>query len=86
MMKRRKKDSIYERAIRLVEGGVVMVDGVSVRAIKSPIDEKPCDLCEMDSICTKEDGRDMPYVCQECDEITCWSYYLKLVLPRKNKG
>ena len=68
-----KRDPIHEKAIRLIEGGVVEVDSHFVRIKQSSCEWDICGLCEMDSIC--HEGTEMCHVCRECDEITdkhCW--------------
>ena len=78
-MNRRKNDieSIHSKAIRLLEGGVVEVQGLSVvvRAEKWLCD--PCFVCEMDSIC--HFGSDMCNVCHECDIISMKDCFLVLI-------
>lgn len=68
---------IHEKAIRLLEGGVVEVDGLFVRAIKLNIGYDACYICDMDCLCHKE--TEMCDVCLECDLIGDYIYYLKLV-------
>lgn len=72
-----KCNSIHEKAIRLVEGGIVEVDGVFVRAIKAPVDYITCEVCDMDCLCHL--GTEMADVCEECDSVGNWGYYLKLI-------
>lgn len=72
-----KCNSIHEKAIRLLEGGVVEVDGLFVRAVKINCMYDTCDLCEMDCLC--HFGAEMYEVCKECDSIDVNYYYLKLV-------
>lgn len=68
---------IHDKAIRLLEGGIVEVDGLFVRAIKSDFWFEACDLCEMDCLC--HSGTEMIDVCKECDSIDVDYVYLKLV-------
>lgn len=75
----KKLKSLHERAIRLVEGGIVHVDGHAVRAIKAPIDELPCNVCDMDCLCHVDDDTEMPFLCGVVDEVGRDCYYLKLV-------
>lgn len=70
-------DRIHEKAIRLIEGGVVEVDGLFVRAVRTNVMYDTCDLCEMDCLCRI--GTEMLDVCKECDRINANYYYLKLV-------
>lgn len=70
---------IYKSAKRLAEGDVVLVDGLYVRAIKAPVDMFSCDICEMDCIGHKMEGRIMPHVCAEVDRLENWEHYLKIV-------
>ena len=71
-----KEKEIHDKAIRLLEGGKVIVDGLSVKMAKCPTEELACDICEMDSICNM--GSDMCSVCMECDVISRNSCYLIL--------
>lgn len=71
--------SLHERAVRLVEGGIVEVDGLMVKAIKAPIDFYPCESCDMDCLCHKDDDTEMAYLCMEVDSVGRDGYYLKLV-------
>ena len=45
---------IHEKAIRLLEGGHVEVDGHWVFAQIASDQYYPCECCEMDSICTQD--------------------------------
>ena len=72
-----KKQTIHDKAIRLIEGGLVDVDGHCVRLNKTSGRWDICMLCEMDCLCTT--GSEMSSVCQECDDITQKDCYLVLV-------
>lgn len=61
------KESIHDKAIRLIEGGIVTVDGFSVKLDGDAYNFDPCLCCEMDSIC--HIGTEMCLVCVECDHI-----------------
>lgn len=65
-MNRERK--IHDKAIRLIEGGIVEVDGLSVRMRYEAENEMVCLDCEMDSICRRDS--EMYDVCTECDIIT----------------
>lgn len=69
--------TIHEKAIRLVEGGVVEVSGLSVRLVKDSNIFDPCFTCEMDCLC--HFGNDMHLLCRECDIITKKNCFLILV-------
>ena len=71
-----KEKEIHDKAIRLLEGGIVNVDGLNVKMDKCPIEAFSCDRCEMDSIC--KFGSDMANVCRECDMISKDDCYLIL--------
>ena len=71
------KNSIHEKAIRLVEGGIVDVDGHSVKLGKAPYIFDPCYCCEMDSLC--HIGNEMCNVCTECQNITQMDCFLVLI-------
>lgn len=62
------KNSVHEKAIRLVEGGIVEVGGISVILHSEPDIFDPCFCCDMDSLC--HFGTEMHLVCRECDSIT----------------
>lgn len=76
-MTKSKCDIIHDKAIRLIEGGVVEVDGLFVRAIKVDNIFGICSNCSMDCLCHL--GTEVLDVCTECDEINGGNYYLKLV-------
>ena len=60
--------TIHEKAIRLIEGGVVEISGMSVIMRHEPNLEDPCMLCDMDCLCYM--GNDICDLCMECDVIT----------------
>lgn len=70
----KKKESVHEKAIRLIEGGIVNVNGHSVKLVKNPYLFDPCFCCEMDCLC--HFGTDMHLVCRECDDITKMDCFL----------
>lgn len=67
--------SVHDKAIRLIEGGLVACNGLVVRAIDFRGESIACDYCDMDSACNME----MTELCAECDMITHTRHYLKLV-------
>ena len=69
-------ETIHDKAIRLVEGGIVEIDGLCVAMRHEPDLFTPCSLCEMDSICHKGSG--ICDLCEECDAITREDCYLVL--------
>ena len=71
-----KEKEIHDKAIRLLEGGIVEVDGHGVKIGKCPIEAFSCDRCEMDSICHM--GTEMCAVCTECEYISGQDCYLIL--------
>lgn len=71
------KNSVHEKAIRLVEGGIVDVNGHSVQLVKDPYMFDPCYCCEMDCLCHKDN--EMYNVCVECDNITQMDCFLVLI-------
>lgn len=78
-MKKMKHDPLYEKAVRLAEGGIVEIAGHFVRAVNVPDAECPCDLCEMDSACRKE----MTDLCAELDAYTRSKNLLKFAYKKK---
>ena len=71
------KQSIHKKAIRLIEGGIVEVDGHSVRLVKIPDMFDTCCHCDMDCLC--HTGTEICDVCIECVEISKKNCILKLV-------
>lgn len=78
-MKSMKHDPLYEKAVRLAEGGIVEIAGHFVRAVNVPAAECPCDLCEMDSACRME----MTDLCAELDAYTRSKNLLKFAYKKK---
>ena len=79
----KNKQSIHEKAIRLLEGGVVEVDGHSVKLVQIPDEFDTCNECEMDCLC--HIGTEMCYVCIECVRISKKNCILKLVISSRNR-
>ena len=77
------KQSIHEKAIRLIEGGIVDVDGHSVKLVNVPDMFDTCNSCEMDCLC--HIGTEMYYVCIECVGISKKNCILKLVTSSSNR-
>lgn len=71
------KQSIHEKAIRLIEGGIVDVDGHSVKLVNVPDMFDTCNSCEMDCLC--HIGTEMYYTCIECVGISKKNCILELV-------
>ena len=71
------KLSIHEKANRLIEGGIVDVDGHSVKLVLIPDKFDTCNYCEMNSLCRI--GTEMYYVCIECIGISNKNCILELV-------
>lgn len=78
-MNRKKEDidSLHSKAIRLLEGGVVSVQGLSVKVVVDNYLFDPCFVCEMDSLCHY--GTDIHLLCRECDIISRKDCFLVLV-------
>lgn len=72
------KMSIHDKAVRLVEGGIVEVDGLCVVLHRDKYIFDPCFYCETDCLCHK--GTEMCSVCEECDKITKEDCFLSLVV------
>lgn len=71
--KQSKEMSLHDKAIRLLEGGVVACSGHAVRVVGVIDNDKSCLLCDMDSACDDE----MIELCAECDSITHSKHILK---------
>lgn len=76
-----KRMSIHDKAIRLIEGGIVDVDGHAVELGWSTYFINPCIHCDMGSLCHV--GTEMCAVCEECDRIKGYDCYLNLVESKK---
>lgn len=77
------KQSIHEKAIRLIEGGIVDVDGHSVKLVNVPDMFDTCNSCEMDCLC--HIGTEMYYVCIECVGISKKNCILELVTSSSDR-
>lgn len=68
--------SVHDKAIRLLEGGIVEIQGDWFSLIQLPedFDDVPCIECELDSICRIE----IADVCSECDAISNRNCILRL--------
>ena len=69
-----KAKTIHEKAIRLLEGGLVEIDGLVFSIDEAGPEVDPCYDCQLDSICSQN----ILSVCFEADVIT--NTYHKLIL------
>ena len=69
-----KQVTLHDKAVRLVEGGVVECAGHFVRFERCPEDHIGCEVCEMDCICRME----MTDLCAECCSLIDSDGYLRL--------
>lgn len=65
---------VHTKAIRLLEGGVVEVGGLFLRALEFSGVTDPCDYCDLDSACRTPINE----VCKECDLISGRYYCLSI--------
>lgn len=72
-----REKEIHDKAIRLIEGGIVEVDNLCVKMKYGSDDKLVCLNCEMDCIC--REGTGMNDLCVECDLITGKYCFLVLV-------
>ena len=79
-----KKLSVHEKAIRLLEGGIVDVDGYSVSLVVIPDSIESCYHCVMDCLC--HIGSEMCDVCIKCVEISKKNCILELVTSSNNRS
>lgn len=63
-----KQSELHEKAVRLVEGGIVKVAGHFVRMYSEKYIFDPCFGCEMDCLC--HFGNDIHLLCRECDAVS----------------
>lgn len=75
--KKTKTPTLHDLAVRLCEGGIVEVGGVSVGLGLDSYIFDPCFVCEMDSLCHK--GNDVCNLCEECDQLTKKDCFLILI-------
>ena len=67
MAKTTKKElSDHDKAIRLLEGGLVEIDGLVFSIDEAGPEDDPCYSCELDSICSQN----ILNICMEADKIT----------------
>ena len=73
--------TIHDKAIRLLEGGVVEIDcnWFRVRQLPDDFDDNPCLECNLDSIC----GMEHTDVCGECEAISKKRCCLQLASENK---
>lgn len=64
---------LHDKAIRLLEGGIVQVDTHWVRAMSLSYNSDSCEACSMDSACSPE----MSALCSEVECISRKPYILK---------
>lgn len=64
--KTEKKQSDHDKAIRLLEGGLVEIDGLLFSIDDAGIEDDACNSCQLDSICSVN----ISNVCLEADLIT----------------
>lgn len=64
---------LHDKAIRLLEGGIVEIDGHFVKASEVEDVDNPCELCNMDSACRMN----MTDLCGEVESISRKRYLLK---------
>ena len=74
----RKIKLLHQKAVTLCEGGVVEVNGLSVRAKRVPDYCDACQHCEMDSACDMQ----MNLLCDECDKYDMHKHILYFNKPR----
>lgn len=74
-----EKLSVHDKAIRLLEGGIVEADNLLVACRNYEGDDISCYECHMDSLCHVDS--EICDVCYECDDITNSQHILFLVNP-----
>lgn len=80
-MDKKGKMTVHDKAIRLLEGGIVEIDGDWFRLIRFPdyYDGITCMECDLDSIC-REEHED---ICAECEAISGKECCLRLAQKRQ---
>lgn len=63
-----KNSTLKEKAMVLVEGGIVEVSGIRVKMRHEHEIFNPCFLCDVEPIC--HNRSELSELCQECDLIT----------------
>lgn len=72
--KTEQRQSDHDKAIRLLEGGIVEIDGLLFSLDDAGPDDDPCNSCRLDSICSANINR----ICLEADLITRTSHRMIL--------
>lgn len=72
-----REKEIHDKAIRLIEGGIVELDGLCFGMRHEAGLSDPCYVCELDCIC--HHGNAICDLCEECDSITGEGCFLFLV-------
>ena len=63
-----EKKTVHDKAIRLIEGGIVEIEGNLFRLKRFPeyFDDNTCNECELDSMCHWEHVQ----ICEVCEAIS----------------
>ena len=75
----KKVDTLYAKAVRLAEGGIVECGGYAIKAKDVGQEENPCYLCSMDSACTM----DLADLCAEVDGYTRSKHIIMFAYEQK---
>ena len=72
-----KKMTVHDKAIRLLQGDIVQIEGNWFRVKRFPdyYDDNTCKVCELDSMCHWEHTQ----ICEECEIISQHKCILNLV-------
>lgn len=75
--------TVHDKAIRLIEGGNVEIDGIWFYLARFPVcfDGNPCMECDLDSICKMEHSD----VCETCEAILHRKCCLRLAHTRRKQ-
>ena len=76
-MKKKSETTLHELAVKLCEGNVIFYNGHFLRAVSINTHWDVCNECELDSICTNNDGA-INELCAYCDDYDNKYHILKL--------
>ena len=63
-----EEKTVHDKAIRLIEGGIVEIEGnwFRLKRFSEYFDDNTCNECELDSMCHWEHVQ----ICEECEAIS----------------
>lgn len=78
-----KQETLYEKAVRLCEGGIVLHEGHYIRAIAIDANYNSCIYCDMDLVCIC--NTNVCELCVQCDIHDGKKHILKFAYKKINE-